>query len=233
MIFHIPHSSPIVPDNMIVKDREILVCTDWHTETIFPDIDVKMVFPFSRFYCDVERFIGDPLESIGQGIAYTHYRNGEQFRSITDSEMNEIYAIYNDWHRALWIEAERQATMLDNVVLVDCHSFNSEQVGIDEENLPDICIGTNVENSPPENIIQMVENSFRNDGYSVARNIPYGGAIVASARSNVYSIMVEINKRTYLDGYSTMSDNFANLKNTIANAMKVLSQFEIGEVIAS
>ena len=38
----------------------------------------SVVFPYSRFVCDVEPLENDAMESIGQGIIYTRYNGYER-----------------------------------------------------------------------------------------------------------------------------------------------------------
>lgn len=77
IVLNIPHSSSRFPSK---KDADawppaikwqIDRWTDWYTDDIFVVDDprvVPIIFPYSRFYCDVERLLGDPLEVVGQGI---------------------------------------------------------------------------------------------------------------------------------------------------------------------
>lgn len=66
LILHIPHSSSFVPKSAgyIVEDaiiqNEILELTDWYTDELFSTkTDTVICAPFSRVFCDVERFSND------------------------------------------------------------------------------------------------------------------------------------------------------------------------------
>ena len=55
--------------------------TDWHTDILFNREDPRIksvVFPLSRFVCDVERLENDEMEKIGQGICYERFREAKR-----------------------------------------------------------------------------------------------------------------------------------------------------------
>jgi N-formylglutamate amidohydrolase len=64
LIFHIPHASTYLPFingyNMDLVENEINLLTDWATDKIFDVAGTKkLIAPFSRIFCDVERFEDD------------------------------------------------------------------------------------------------------------------------------------------------------------------------------
>lgn len=84
IVLNIPHSSSEFPgtakdgwENGI--DEHIQRWTDWGTDRLFgmaSSMDPRIhpvTFPWSRFFCDVERLENDPLEKIGQGIVYSSF----------------------------------------------------------------------------------------------------------------------------------------------------------------
>ncbi len=77
MIIHIPHAKTKIPKPakyLTDITKEIVRVTDWYVEDLFEYTPASstIVFPYSRVYCDVERFEDDPLNNIGNGIFYTH-----------------------------------------------------------------------------------------------------------------------------------------------------------------
>ena len=73
VILHVPHSSAAIPFNngYVVSDAmleaEILKLTDSHTEDLFySEADIMIVAPFSRIFCDPERFADDSKEVMAQ-----------------------------------------------------------------------------------------------------------------------------------------------------------------------
>lgn len=69
LVVHIPHSSTFIPfyEGYVVDAKtiqnEILKLTDWYTDDLFlSEKDINFVTPFSRIFCDVERFENDEDE---------------------------------------------------------------------------------------------------------------------------------------------------------------------------
>lgn len=96
VVLNIPHSSSEFPgtakdewENGI--DVHIQRWTDWGTDRLFgraSSMDPRIhpvTFPWSRFFCDVERLENDPLEKIGQGIVYSSFEGIG--RNITGTEI--------------------------------------------------------------------------------------------------------------------------------------------------
>ena len=93
IVLFIPHSSDRLDKSSWSGDIDAAVnrWTDWHTDKIFYSDDErikKLIVPFSRFYCDTERLIADPMESIGQGIAYTRIEGCT--RELSEQQKEEI-----------------------------------------------------------------------------------------------------------------------------------------------
>ncbi len=94
-----------------------------------------VTFPWSRFFCDVERLENDPLEKIGQGIVYSSFEGIG--RNITGTEI--IYRSYYLNHKAAVIKE-----LTPSSILIECHSFPSNLS--DEE----VCISFNDDWSIPD-----------------------------------------------------------------------------------
>ena len=199
IILHIPHSSGRIEEADLAKwSGDVEACvrrlTDWHTDRLFAsDMEgvYAMVFDYNRFYCDVERLVNDPMEEIGQGLAYCRFADCE--RVLSEEEKNKIYNIYSVWHR-------RFATLCADCrfpLIIDCHSFP-----IDMAEDVDICIGYNDDWSyPSEEVIDMAAKLFAEAGYRVAFNTPYSNSMVPQYGDlqNCRSMMIEVNKSVYLD----------------------------------
>jgi N-formylglutamate amidohydrolase len=160
--------------------------TDWHTDFIFKTSNPlvrSVVFPYSRFVCDVERLENDAMEDIGQGIIYTHFNNYK--REITDTKT--LYKL-REFHLQELIKGIK-----DNDVIIDCHSFSNTS------NSCDICIGFNDDFSYDEEIINIVVDEFKKSGYSVGINTPYSNSITPKSDVKYKSVMIEVNKRIYMN----------------------------------
>jgi len=173
-------------------EKHIAHLTDWFTDWIFcsaAKADSRIcpvIFPFSRFFCDVERLENDPMESIGQGIVYTDV--GSCHRTISDTEKDKLS------ERFYYSHLERLKTMLTpSSFLMDCHSFPQEISDVD------ICIGYNDDWSHPEDsLVNRVCSLFNSEGLSTGINEPFSNSISPAMPFSYPSMMIELNKRTYM-----------------------------------
>ncbi len=211
IVLNIPHDSAQMLFTEAWADKaglasDIIEWTDWHTAKLFHSEDsrVKAVrFPYSRFTCDVERLIDDPMEAIGQGILYANFHG--HHRHLTHDQKKSLMALYFDHINAL------KAELTSDSLIIDCHSF-PEHVGPDV----DICIGYNEDwSKPPVKIIEMVGDVFTNTGYRIAYNEPYGNSISPEMNFNYHSIMIEVNKALYLDRDSNKKLEFQKLQSIL------------------
>lgn len=170
--------------------------TDWYTDVLFTVKDMEgikpVVFPYSRFVCDVERLENDPLEEIGQGIIYTHFNGYKRNELSKDIKSDLLY--YRDIHIQFL-----ETSLKEGDVLIDCHSFTP-----DEDCRTDICIGYNDDWSYNEKLVDTVISTFKKHGFVVTENEPYSNSINPEFEFDYSSIMIEVNKRLYLDERTLM-----------------------------
>lgn len=220
MIIHCPHSSRKI--NGLIKftngkEKENLdFLTDTDIDYLFShEFHNMIVFPFSRFVCDVERLPYDHLESKGQGIIYRRDIFGEIIeRNIPDAKVYELYKMH---HKKLNKSVNYSLTLFPKVVIVDAHSFTSKN-----ENDPDVCIGTDIFHTPPD-LTDIVVNFFNNKDYIVKINDPYNGTMVSQLHyqktKDVNSIMIELNKKIYIN-------NKEEMRSIIGECLDKISEFE-------
>ena len=195
LVLNIPHASVAGLgyakwDDEVGLIREVRKWTDWYTDLIFIPKDrpaVKSITAdYSRFVVDVERLEDDPLDSTGQGIVYTQF-NGIK-RTIDEEERLGMMAYYYAYIKQL------KGMLNEHSLLVDCHSFPSDMCDVD------VCIGVNNDWSRPTDfVIDLVTEVFKQSGYSVMVNHPYSNAIAPQTDFVYNSIMIEINKRIYMN----------------------------------
>ena len=196
IVLHIPHASPVFPFGVSGWEEgiaaEVERWTDWYTDWLFASssrLDGRIVsvhYPFSRFFCDAERLENDPLESVGQGIVYERF-DGLQ-RVVSGQEREFAMRSYTE-HR----ERLRRAVSSDRTLLVDCHSFPSDLSDVE------ICIGVNDDWSRPgDALLDRVVTHFRENGYKAEVNDPYSNSITPECGFPYTSMMLEVNKGTYL-----------------------------------
>lgn len=237
LILHIPHGSTFVPETFQVLEgvsleKEFQRMTDWYTEELFNfDEAEKLVFPYSRLYCDVERFRQDKDESMakkGMGVCYTCTSYGTKLREVSSREKVFIKStIYDVHHKKLETLVEEELYVQGSALILDCHSFPNEFLAQHNESdkRPDICLGTDSFHTPNE-LMKKLRDYFEKAGLSVAINEPFVGTMVPlkfyGKDKRVKSIMIEINRKLYLDDEFGKNKNFNALKKLILNALKDL-----------
>ena len=230
LLFHIPHSSTYIPfsDEFVstkILNDEINKSTDWFTDDIFdvPNTS-KLIAPFSRVFCDVERLSDDEelLSKYGRGFYYTHTQNGDLLRNENISVKNRVHGYYLNYHNAFKNLVNNILLNDNGVTIIDCHSFSNEPSHCDLDkttNRPDICIGTDNYHTS-QVLINFFVKKFNNYGYSVKINTPYSGTIVPlsflNKNEDVQSIMIEINRNLYIDNNGIiLYDNVSKLKRIV------------------
>lgn len=210
IVLNIPHASPVFPfgrggweDGI---QREVDRWTDWFTDWLFISEDprtVAVAYPFSRFFCDVERLEDDPMEEVGQGIVYRRF-NGLK-RELEAGEETWTLTSYRE-HIGRLRRAVNEETLL-----IDCHSFPQDLSDVE------ICLGFNDDWSrPPRAVIEYVERHFIRAGYRVGLNSPYSNAVSPACDCRYRSLMVEVNKGVYMKGGAMMDRERAGfLRRTI------------------
>lgn len=176
----------------------VMKLTDWYVDMLFatdrPQVSA-VVFPYSRFVCDVERLENDAMEAVGQGIIYTEY-DGYKRKPRSAAQQERIMNLWREHQCKLVNEIEDGST-----VLIDCHSFSG---GYRE---CDICIGFNDDWSFDPAVVYGIERIFKKSGYSTAINSPYSNAITPKTDKRYKSVMIEVNKRVYMSSDHKLSYN--------------------------
>lgn len=193
-------------NNVVIK------WTDWHTNYLFHgvyDRRIKTVrFPYSRFIVDAERLWNDPMESIGQGIVYKEF---EAYRRTVPADSEQNLLQLWQWHQQRLSDA-----LQEDALLLDCHSFPEELSDVD------ICIGYNEDwSKPSKEAIEMAVNHFMDNGYKVGVNYPYSNSETPDCNFHYHSLMLEVNKKTYLKSGSIHLQN-DRLRDIIAEFQKRL-----------
>lgn len=223
IVLNIPHSSidglaTTKWNNKAALLSEVKRWTDWYTDIVFvPDLGngIKTVIAdYSRFVVDVERLPNDPMEKIGQGILYTDF-NGLH-RTIEQEEKLGMIAYYMGYIKTL------KEMLNEHSLLIDCHSFPSDLSELD------ICIGVNDDWSRPSDfVIDLVVEFFKKEGYKVSMNSPYSNAIAPEANFTYNSIMIEVNKRVYLNEQSLeLTDNASILREQLSKLYRILLRYK-------
>ena len=197
IVLNIPHASLTFPFGTCGWEdgiqREVTRWTDWYTDWLFSSVSridariIHVTYPFSRFFCDAERLEEDPLEAVGKGIVYRRF--GALERTLSEQDLELAMESYRE-HR----DRLRAALSPGGSLLVDCHSFPSDLSSVD------VCIGVNDGWSrPEEELLSRTAEHFTSCGYRTAINEPYSNSISPETGFVYWSVMIEINKRCYMN----------------------------------
>jgi N-formylglutamate amidohydrolase len=202
IVLNIPHASDVIKnkEGFVVQmlDECHLNKIDIYTDLLYqPHRHLAanvfpVVFPYSRFWCDVERFWDNSMEvefSKGQGAIYTHDDNGIRYREITPELSIDCAEEYkNHWGR---IKAKLSGY---NSLLLDCHSYTHESHFTDV----DFNIGYNDGNIPA---IYRIAEILETNHYTVGFNEPFKGVYEIKPYDGV---MIEVNKNVYCGNENDM-----------------------------
>lgn len=228
ILIHIPHSSLYIPriykKISLVSEEElekenIFMC-DNKIDELIDNKEQSLIFNYSRLYCDVERFRDDSeiMNKYGMGYIYTKTSTGKKiFDSPSLSHKKEIDLIYENHHKKLDDYVTRILNKYNKCIIIDLHSYSDHQVAnlFNYQNTPDICLGTE-EAYYNQELIDTIKEYFENYGYSVMLNYPYSGSIIPNkyfnkTNTNIVSIMIELNKKIYIDNFDEFKIIFNNL----------------------
>ena len=235
MILHIPHASTNTKDYEINnRCRELLRMTDHFTDELFSQKDAsRVVSKVSRLICDMERFEDDsqePMSRFGMGVCYTTDTEGKELRFVTKESKQEILKkYYRPHHKELEDAVENELAVKSSALIIDCHSFPDRSYYFNsdyERSRPDICIGTDSFHTPLE-LLEKVKVFFLAKGYDTRVDSPYSGTMVPlkhyKKSSNVHSIMIEINRKLYIDECGYKTEHYDILKEELEELLQSLA----------
>lgn len=225
IIIHIPHSSLNLPDIFYNKllidkkeiDNENIFITDYLIDRFIPSNFNNIIkFNFSRLFCDVERFPNDKIEVMskyGMGVIYSKTSKGKEF--IKYDKQYRIYVLkkyYFNHHKKIENMVSKVIKNYGKCTIIDLHSFSDEFVKeiLNLENNPDICIGFDEDFKDIE-LIEKTIKHFQKYKYLNTKD------------SKIKSIMIEINKRIYLDDNCKINNQkYIRLKNCMDEYYKII-----------
>ena len=205
-------------DERFINDI-VLKWTDWHTDYLFhgyKDENIRTVrFPYSRFIVDAERLWNDPLEAEGQGILYKQF---DGYSRIIPKEYEDD--LLGLWH---WHQYRLSQNLCPDALLLDCHSFPEGLSDVD------ICIGYNEDWSKPDKkTIEMAVNLFEDARYKVGINEPYSNSETPCCPFTYQSMMLEVNKKAYMEPRSLCLKHHNTYKISVRDVM-IRLLYELGQ----
>ena len=242
-IIHIPHVSTVIPEKYLSSfDQSKLlhetdVLTDWFMDELIGFHPGRIISPVSRLVCDMERFRNDGDEIMaerGMGAVYTRCSDGTPLKTVTAEEREDILTEYYDPHHK-WLSHAAGMTLWQcrSCLIIDLHSFHPEPLPCDLDQTPgrpDFCIGTDPFHTPAR-LTEGLYDFLAGRGYSVKIDSPFSGTMVPlryyRKEKGIHSIMIEVNRRLYLDAPSVKSKNFDRTGNLLNEAIALLEKLNI------
>ena len=232
VVFDSPHSGiDYPPDFPFVCDFQLLrQAEDTYVGELFASAPshgaplLEALFP--RSYIDVNRAIDDldqrllnapwpeplhPTEKtqVGMGLVRRICRPGMPMydRLLSLAEVrHRIDRFYRPYHAALDGLMQAAYARFGVAVLINCHSMPSvfNGIGSDESSVgADFVLGDRDGTTAGRDLVQMVEDSLREFGYSVRRNDPYKGVELVRRHGDPangrHAVQIEINRNLYMD----------------------------------
>lgn len=239
-LVHLPHCGTTIPEKYLrdyLLDSEelrdnIYEYADLYTDELFGAMYREfggVLGSYSRLLFDPERFFNDSLESMHQKFKLGwFYENAilEQKPLRSTQNREEVSQYYLNHHKELNEKTRAKLDKYGKCTIIDCHSFSDYEywfLDVDMP-LPDICIGYEEMHKEPLLVATILEEFA---GYDVRINEPYSGSLVPleyyQKNTNVKSVMIEINKRLYLESdNTTKSENFTTIQGKIGNVLRVI-----------
>ncbi len=207
--------------------------TDWATDRIF-DLDglTRLVTPWSRLFCDVERLPDqdEPLYMDGRGFYYTLGYDRSPLRCEDPEHKAFVYrTYYRAHHDVLECLVAEALDRTGSCHIIDCHSFGELPIGTQctAPLSPDFCVGTDAYHTP-EHIREHAVSFFHEHGYSVELDNPFAGCVIPLSyyRTNpsVTGLMIEVNKRLYMDGNAIINKEVEKLRGLMMEYVGRLAQ---------
>jgi N-formylglutamate amidohydrolase len=168
------------------------------------------------------------MSKVGMGALYESFDDGSLLRKVSpDLRSRIITDYYWQHHNELLEKVNKQLINDGSCLIVDCHSFPSKPLIRDLDQTavrPDFNIGTDKYHTP-QKLIEASIAYFEQRGFSIGVDWPYKGTIVPLAHyqknKNVNSIMLEVNRKLYLnEPLNEKSERFNEIKQITTDYLK-------------
>jgi N-formylglutamate deformylase len=263
VIFDSPHSGALFPNNFNSQVSEKALNSGWdaHVDKLWQSVVMfgghLLCAHYSRMLIDLNRAPDDIDPALldhpwsgcnpskysdrGMGLIRRYALPGLPLYAapLTVAQVQQrITDYYQPYHKALKSKLDVLYKDFGGVWHIDCHSMKStgNQMNIDSgASRPDIVIGDDDGRSAESEFVDLVEHTFRKQGYKVVRNTPYkGGYLVtnyADKANNRHSIQIEVNRALYMDEDTTLpNDNFDKFQRDVSQVASQIADFVKGRL---
>ncbi len=237
-LVHLPHCGTAIPDEYLGDyllsseelERNIIEYADLYTDELFAPMLERfggVKSDYSRLFFDPERFFDDEQEAMSRkGLGWFYERAILEEKPLRGTQSKARVAdYYHHHHNELNRLTQEKLELYGRCTIIDCHSFSNERYWFHDPaiELPDICIGYDEEHVDRE-LVEKLREAFAH--YDVAINSPYSGSLVPTEfygkERRVKSVMIEINKRLYLDADNNRGNDYEVIRNILEMVMNQL-----------
>ena len=264
LVFNSPHSGSVYPREFVLAAR-LDVATLRRSEDSFVDAlflgVVERGHPlmrahFPRCYVDVNRepYELDPRMFEGRLPSFANTRSmrvagglGTVARVVGDAQeiygrripvdeaLRRIEVLYKPYHRALRRLVTRVHRQFGSAMLIDCHSMPSTAGGKDERPRTDVVIGDRYGTSCAPAVMDVIESTLRDLGYSVSRNKPYAGGFITEHYGNpvagLHAVQLELNRALYMnEGSQARTSRFSRVAADLSLVADRLADISLEEL---
>jgi len=155
-------------------------------------------------------------------------RSGKICMAEAQARINDIHRPYHEKLRLLLGDARLK---FGAGILIDCHSMPhsaTENMVVKGGRRPDIVLGDRYGASAPTSLVEYIENSFREEGFTVSRNVPFAGAYnlqkYGRPTASFYALQIEIDRALYMDEVKIQKTaGYWDVKSSIENVVQKLT----------
>ena len=254
VVFSSPHSGRDYPKDFVKRSvlskTHLRSSEDAFVEELFAGI-IAFGSPLlaalaPRAYVDVNRDINelDPSIIDGAKAAYNNPRIASGLGVIPrvvsdrrhiqtgkismDEAQDRLEKFYTPYHKILE-ELLTQAKLKFGIsILLDCHSMPSDALQnamAPDGARPDIILGNRFGASTAQDVFDVVETAFIDQGFIVGRNTPFAGGYITQKygvpSQNQHTIQIEINRGLYMNEKRVRKTrNFENIQTALRMASR-------------
>lgn len=239
-LVHLPHCGTVIPEEYLDEyllsrdelEKNVFEYADLYTDELFEPLLERfggVKSSYSRLFFDPERYFDDAQEVMSKkGLGWFYERAILENKPLRHADSKERIAhYYHRHHSELNRLTQERLDLYGKCTIIDCHSFSNVRYWFHDPSLelPDICIGYDEEHVNME-LVEILKEAFAEAGYGVEINSPYSGSVVPSVfygrGKEVKSVMIEINKKLYLDSENHKGDGFEKIRWILDNVMNQL-----------
>ena len=237
LMITIPHSGEEIPSFVqwlnALPEPVVMCDVDRYVDQIYEPSIVKLAIPFvktqwHRYIGDLNRFDSDvDCDSVmGNSNPSGKFKRGFIWVQTTTNQIllpqpvsvevhkKLVELIYNPFHKSVQEVSDKIMKDFKKVYHLDLHSMPSK--GTKEHRDPgesraDVVVSDNFGKSSEKKFVDLVIESYKKQGFSVAHNWPYYGGRVTERyglpEKNHHTVQVELNRKLYMDEGSKAKNN--------------------------